>query len=44
MVRHFLAYMAWHAANSALSSFRFYHGTGKPKGIGLLETFKNPLY
>ena len=24
--------------------FSFYHGTGKPEGIGFLKTFKNPIY
>ena len=44
MVRNFLAWMAWHAATRAMTSFTFYEDTCKPKGIGLLETFKNPTY
>ena len=27
-----------------MTSFRFYQGTSKPKGIGFLETFKNIIY
>ena len=34
MVRNFLAWMAWHAATRAMTSFTFYQGTCKPKGIG----------
>ena len=29
---------------SALTSFSFYQETDKPKGIGFLETLKNPIY
>ena len=36
--------MAWYAATRAMTSFTFYQGTGKPKGIGFFETFKNPIY
>ena len=36
--------MAWHAATDAETSFSFYQDTDKPKGIGLLETLKNPIY
>ena len=44
MVRHFLAQTGWHSAIRAMTSFSFYQGTGKPKGIGFLETFKKPIY
>ena len=33
----------WHAVTSALTSFSFYQDSGKPKGIGFLETLKNPI-
>ena len=36
--------MAWHAVTSALTSFSFYQDSDKPKGIGFLETSKNPIY
>ena len=29
---------------SVLTSFSFYKGTGKLKGIGFLEIFKDPIY
>ena len=44
MVKHFLAYMAWHAATSALTNFSFYQDTDSPKGIEFLETLKNSIY
>ena len=44
MVRHFLAWMAWHAVTSSLTSFRFYQDSDNPRGIGFLETLKNPIY
>ena len=36
--------MAWHAVASALISFSFFQDFDKPKGIGFLETLKNPFY
>ena len=36
--------MAWYAANHVMTSFNFYQSTDKPKGIGFIETFKNPIY
>ena len=36
--------MACHAAASILTSFSFYQGNGKLRGIGFLDTFKNPIY
>ena len=36
--------MAWHAVTSAMTSFSFYQDPDKPKGIGFLETLKNPFY
>ena len=36
--------MAWHALTHGITSLIFYQGTGKPKCIGFLETFKNPVY
>ena len=44
MVRHFLAQIAWHSAIRAMTRFSFCQGIGKSKGIGFLETFKNPIY
>ena len=32
--------MKWHAAASVLTSFSFFHDTGKPKGIGFLRPSK----
>ena len=32
--------MTWHEVISAPTSFNFYQDTGKPKGIGFLETLK----
>ena len=34
----------WHAATYGMTSLSFYQGTGKPKGIGYLETFRHPIY
>ena len=36
--------MAWHAATHGMTRLSFYQGTGKPKSIGFLKTFKNPIY
>ena len=34
----------WHAAASVLARSSFYRDTGKPKGLGFLETFKNLIH
>ena len=36
--------MAWHAVTSDLTSFSFYHDSDKQKGIGFLQTLKDPIY
>ena len=36
--------MAWHAATRGMTSLSFCQGTGKPKSIGFLETFRHPIY
>ena len=33
-----------YAATRGMTSLIFYQGTGKPKSIGFLKTFKNPIY
>ena len=42
MVRHFLAWMAWHVATSALTSFSFYQNTGKARYWISWDLIKNP--
>ena len=44
MVRHILAWMAWHAVTSAQTSFSLYQDSDKPRGIGFLKILKNSIY
>ena len=34
----------WHSATRTKINFNFYQGTGKPKGIGFLESFQKPNF
>ena len=38
MVRHILAWMAWHSVTSTLTSFIFYQDSGNPRSVGFLKT------